>query len=343
MSHRIAASALLVACLAAAPPPVAAAGAGEVNMYSARQEVLIKPLLDQFTARTGIRVNLVAGSADALMERLRSEGTHSPADILLTVDAGNLNRAKQAELFQPVRSELLDQAVPASYRDPEGHWFGLSVRARPILYARDRVDPGALSRYQDLADPRWKGRVCVRSSSNVYNQSMVAAMIAERGVAETESWARGLAANFARPPQGGDRDQIKALAAGQCDLALVNTYYLGGMIQSSQAEEREMAAKVAVLWPNQGGRGVHVNVSGAGVARHARNSANALLLLEFLAGEEAQRWYSEVNFEYPVRPGVPVSATLLAWGPFVADDQNLAALGEHNAEAVRLMDRAGWR
>lgn len=312
-------------------------------MYSARQEVLIKPLLDQFTARTGIRVNLVAGSADALMERLRSEGAHSPADILLTVDAGNLNRAKQAGLFQPVRSELLDQAVPASYRDPEGHWFGLSVRARPILYARDRVDPTALSRYQDLADPRWKGRVCVRSSSNVYNQSMVAAMIAERGVAETESWARGLAANLARPPQGGDRDQIKALAAGQCDLALVNTYYLGGMIQSYQAEDREMAAKVAVLWPNQGDRGVHVNVSGAGVTRHARNSGNALLLLEFLAGEEAQRWYSEVNFEYPVRPGVPVSETLAAWGPFVADDRNLAALGEHNAEAVRLMDRAGWR
>lgn len=332
---------LLLAALAAAP--FSGAGASEVNVYSARQEVLIKPIMDRFTAVTGVKVNLVAGSADALIERLRSEGIHSPADVLLTVDAGNLNRAREAGLFQPVRSEVLEAAVPASFRDPEGQWFGLSLRARPILYARGRLDPAALATYQDLADPRWKGKVCVRSSGNVYNQSMVAAMIAARGPVETEAWARGLVANFARPPQGGDRDQIKALAAGQCDLALANTYYLGGMLQASQAEDREAAAKVGVLWPDQDGRGVHVNVSGAGVTRHAKNPKNALLLLEFLSGEETQRWYSEVNFEYPVRPDVPVSETLAAWGPFVADDVNLAALGAHNAEAVRLMDRAGWR
>lgn len=332
---------LLAAIVAAAP--LSSARAREVNVYSARQEVLIKPLLDRFTARTGILVNLVAGSADALMERLRSEGVHSPADLLLTVDAGNLNRAREAGLFRPVRSEALEQAIPASYRDPEGYWFGLSLRARPILYAVGRVDPSTLSTYQDLTAPRWKRKICVRSSGNVYNQSMVAAMIAARGPGEAEGWARGLVANFARPPHGGDRDQIKALAAGQCDVALANTYYLGGMLQASQAEDREAAAKVGVFWPDQGGRGVHVNVSGAGVTRHARNPENALLLLEFLAGEEAQRWYSEVNFEYPVRPEVPVSATLAAWGPFVADDVNLAALGQHNAEAVRIMDRAGWR
>jgi iron(III) transport system substrate-binding protein len=335
----------LVLLLAAVPAlaPLSSAGAREVNVYSARQEVLIKPLLDRFTAQTGIRVNLVAGSADALIERLRSEGVHSPADVLLTVDAGNLNRAREAGLFRPVRSETLERAIPATYRDPEGHWFGLSLRARPILYAKDRVDPTALSTYQDLADPRWRQKICVRSSGNVYNQSMVAAMIAGRGAAEAEAWARGLVANFARPPQGGDRDQIKAVAAGQCDLALANTYYLGGMLQASQAEDREAAAKVGVLWPDQGGRGVHVNVSGAGVTRHAKNPENAVRLLEFLAGEEAQQWYSEVNFEYPVRPDVPVSETLAAWGPFVADDVNLAALGQHNAEAVRIMDRAGWR
>jgi iron(III) transport system substrate-binding protein len=317
--------------------------AGEVNIYSARQEVLIKPLLDQFTARTGIKVNLVAGSADALIQRLQSEGINSPADVLLTVDAGNLNRAKEMGLFQPVRSERLEKAVPAAYRDPAGHWFGLSMRARPIMYAKDRVNPTDLTTYQDLADPRWKGKVCVRSSSNVYNQSMVAAMIAEQGAPAAEAWARGLVANFARPPQGGDRDQIKALAAGQCAVALVNTYYLGGMLNASQADERDAAAKVAILWPNQKEHGVHVNVSGAGVTRHAKNRDNALHLLEFLVGEEAQRWYAEANYEYPVRPGTPVSETLASWGTFKADELNLAVLGEHNPEAVRLMDRAGWR
>jgi iron(III) transport system substrate-binding protein len=331
----------VVAVLMAASSPAFAAG--EVNIYSARQEVLIKPLLDQFTAQTGIKVNLVAGSADALIQRLQSEGINSPADVLLTVDAGNLNRAKEMGLFQPVRSERLEKAVPAAYRDPAGHWFGLSMRARPIMYAKDGVNPADLTTYQDLADPRWKGKVCVRSSSNVYNQSMVAAMIAEQGAPAAEAWARGLVANFARPPQGGDRDQIKALAAGQCAVALVNTYYLGGMLNASQADERDAAAKVAILWPNQKEHGVHVNVSGAGVTRHAKNRDNALHLLEFLVGEEAQRWYAEANYEYPVRPGTPVSETLASWGTFKADELNLAVLGEHNPEAVRLMDRAGWR
>ena len=316
---------------------------GDVNIYSARQEVLIKPLLDQFTAKTGIKVNLVAGNADALLQRLQNEGLNSPADVLLTVDAGNLNRAKELGLFQPVTSKALEGAVPAAYRDPTGHWFGLSMRARPIMYAKDRVKPEELATYQDLADSRWKGKVCVRSSGNVYNQSMVAALIAEQGVAASEAWVRGLVANFARPPQGGDRDQIKALAAGQCDVALVNTYYLGGMMTSAQEEEKQAASKVAVFWPNQKERGVHVNVSGAGVTRHAKNQENAVKLLEFLVSDEAQRWYAEANQEYPVRPGTAVSATLASWGAFKADDLNLALLGEHNPEAVRLMDRAGWR
>ncbi len=320
-----------------------ALAAGEVNIYSARQEVLIKPLLDQFSAQTGIKVNLVAGNADALIQRLTSEGINSPADILLTVDAGNLNRAKELGLFQQVRSENLEQAVPSAYRDPEGHWYGLSMRARPIMVAKDKVKADALSTYQDLTDSQWRRKVCVRSSSNVYNQSMVAAMIAQNGVQTTEDWARGLVANFARPPQGGDRDQIKAVAAGQCDIALVNTYYLGGMLNSSQADEREAASKVAIIWPNQNDRGVHVNISGAGLTRHARNHDNAVRLLEFLVSEEAQRWYAEANYEYPVRPGTPVSETLASWGEFKADDLNLALLGDHNPEAVRLMDRAGWR
>lgn len=317
--------------------------AGQVNIYSARQEVLIKPLLDRFSAQTGIRVNLVAGNADALIQRLASEGANSPADVLLTVDAGNLNRAKELGLFRPIQSATLARSVPAAYRDPAGHWFGLSMRARPIMVAKDRVDAATLSTYQDLADARWRNKVCVRSSSNVYNQSMVSAMIAQQGVPATETWARGLVANFARPPQGGDRDQIKALAAGQCDVALVNTYYLGGMLNASQAEDKAAAAKVAIIWPNQKERGVHVNISGVGVTRHAKNRDNALRLLEFLVSEEAQAWYAEANYEYPVRPGTPVSRTLAAWGTFKADDLNLSELGKYNAEAVRLMDRARWR
>jgi iron(III) transport system substrate-binding protein len=317
--------------------------AKEVNIYSARQEVLIKPLLDKFTAETGIKVNLVAGNADALVQRLQKEGINSPADVLLTVDAGNLNRATELGLFQPVRSQVLEKAVPASYRDANGNWFGLSMRARPIMYAKDRVKPSDLATYQDLANPKWKGKVCVRSSSNVYNQSMVSAMISANGTAAAESWSKGLVANFARPPQGGDRDQIKALAAGQCDVALVNTYYLGGMITASQAEDKAAAAKVGIIWPNQKERGVHVNVSGAGVTKHAKNRENAIRLLEYLTSDAAQRWYAEVNYEYPVRKGTPVSETLAKFGKFKTDNIKLSELGKHNSEAVKLMDRAGWR
>ncbi|QKT03120.1 Fe(3+) ABC transporter substrate-binding protein [Ectothiorhodospiraceae bacterium 2226] len=320
-----------------------AAAAQEVNVYSARQEVLIKPLMDRFTAETGIRVNLVAGRADALVQRLQSEGRNTRADVLLTVDAGNLNRAMELELFQPVQSELLAQAVPAHLRDADGRWFALSMRARPIVYARDRVDPNEITGYADLADERWRRRVCVRSSDNVYNQSLVAAMIATQGAEAAEQWVRGLVRNFARPPRGGDRDQIKAVAAGQCDLTLVNTYYLAAMRADAAADERAAAQRVGIIWPDQDGQGVHINVSGAGVTRHAPNRDNAQRLLEFLVSEEAQRWYAETNHEYPVRPGVPVSAALREFGDFKAEEVPLATLGRYNAEAVRLMDRAGWR
>ncbi len=324
-----------------ATPPAFASG--EVNLYSARNEELIKPLLDRFTSETGIKVNLVTGKADALLKRLESEGRNTPADVLLTTDAGRLYRAFEAGLLQPVQSETLERAIPAIYRDPEGHWFGVSVRARVLMYAKDRLDPAALSSYEDLADPRWKGRICIRSSSNIYNQSMIASLIVAHGEAETEAWAKGLVANFARPPQGGDRDQIKAVAAGQCDIAVANTYYLGGMLTSSDPAQREAAAKIAVFWPNQGDRGTHVNISGAGVTRHARNRDNAVRLLEFMTTEASQRWYADTNLEYPVRDGVALNETLAAWGTFKADAINLAELGRHNAAAVRLMDRAGWK
>lgn len=323
--------------------PLWAAADGEVNLYSARKEKLIKPLLDRFTEETGIRVNLVTGKADALLQRLLSEGRNTPADLLITTDAGRLHRAKQAGVTQAVESVELSKRVPASFRDPEGHWFGLSLRARPILYVKGRVDPASLSTYEALADPSWKGRICIRSSDNIYNQSLVASMIAADGLQATESWAKALVNNFARPPKGGDRDQIKAAAAGMCDIAIANTYYLAGMLTSKDAAQREAAAKLAVFWPDQGSRGAHVNVSGAAIIQAAKNEQNALKLLEFLVSEEAQYWYAQSNGEYPVRPDVAPSELLKSWGDFKMDSLNLGRLGELNPQAVRLMDRAGWK
>lgn len=317
--------------------------AAEVNVYSARKEDLIKPLLDRFSAETGIKVNLVTGDADALLKRLELEGRNTPADLFLTVDVGRLYMAKEKGLLQPLRSMVLKSAIPAQYRDPEGYWYGLSLRSRVIVYARNRIRPEDLGSYEDLADPRWRGRICVRSSSNVYNQSLVAAMIAHHGVAAAERWARGLVANLARPPQGGDRDLIKMVAAGQCDVTLVNTYYLAGMLTSPLEDEIAAARGVAVFWPNQAERGAHMNISGAGVTRAAAHAAEAVRLIEFMASDEAQRWYAETNHEYPVKPGIAVSAILQQWGEFKADDLPLGRLGEHIAEAVRLMDRAGWK
>jgi iron(III) transport system substrate-binding protein len=323
--------------------PFSASAADEVNLYSARKEELIKPLLERFTEQTGIRVNLVTGKADALLKRLQSEGANSPADLLITTDAGRLHRAKEAGVTGAIESETLTAAVPRSYRDPDGHWFGLSLRARPVLYVKGKVDPSTLSTYEALARDEFKGRICIRSSSNIYNQSLVASLIAAEGVDKTEEWARGLVANLARPPKGGDRDQIKAAAAGQCDIAIANTYYLAGMLKSRNEAQRAAAARLAVFWPNQKGRGTHVNISGAAVTKVARNKEEAIKLMEFLVNDESQKWYAETNGEYPVRPGIPVSEILAAWGEFEADEVSLARLGALNGEAVRLMDRAGWK
>jgi len=334
---------ILLSCLLTsllAPPALAS---DEVNLYSARKEDLIKPLLDDFSQQTGIKVNLVTGKEEALLQRLQSEGVNTPADLLLTSDAGRLAAAQQAGVLQVVKSATLDQNIPPVYRDPEGYWYGLSVRARPIIYAKDRVKPEQLSTYEALAAPQWKGKLCLRSSDSVYNQSLVAGMIAHHGEAKTEAWAKGLVANFARPPKGGDRDQIKAVAAGECDVTLANTYYLGGMVRSSETVEQQAASQVAVFWPDAQTTGVHVNVSGAGVTAHARQRDHAVRLLEFLASDKAQRWYAEVNSEYPVNPAIPPSATLKSWGEFKADTLNVAKLGELNAAAVKLMDRAGWK
>ncbi len=323
---------------------VSVGDAQEVNLYSARKEALIKPLLDEFSNKTGIQVNLVTGKADALLKRLETEGANTPADVLITVDAGRLHRAKAAGLLAPINSAVLQESVPANYRDPENYWFGLSLRARPIMYALEKLDPNTLTSYEDLADPRWKGKICVRSSSNIYNQSLVASMIAANGEQQTEQWARALVANLARPPKGGDRDQIRAAAAGQCVIAIANTYYLARMTTSKKDQrEREAAGKIGIIWPNQNGRGAHINVSGAGVTKFAKHKDNAIKLLEFLVSDEAQRFYADSNHEYPVKADMEPSDILKQWGKFNGDAVNLSLLGKYNSTAVKLMDRAGWR
>jgi iron(III) transport system substrate-binding protein len=330
--------ALLVASLA-----TPAFADGEVNVYSSRKEQLIKPLFDKFTESTGIKVNLVTGKDDALLERLKLEGENTPADLLMTADAGRLHRAVEMGLTQAVESETLKKDIPETLRDPANQWFGLTSRARPIFYVKDKVKPEDLSTYEALTDAKWKSRICVRSSDNIYNQSMIGSMIATVGAEKAQAWADGLVKNFARPPEGGDRDQIKAAAAGQCDIALSNTYYFGQMLTSEEAEEKAAAEKVAIFWPNQQDRGVHVNISGASVTKTAKNKDNAIKLMEFLVSDESQKWYAEANQEYPVKAGVTPSEMLKGWGEFKADSVNLTELGKYNAEAVKIMDKAGWK
>jgi len=323
--------------------PASAVAQDMVNIYSARKEALILPLLERFEEETGIRFRLVTGKADGLLKRIEIEGDATPADVFITVDAGRLEQAKASGILQAVNNKVLDRTIPRHLRDKDNHWFGLSRRARVIFYARDRVDPSELSTYEDLADEKWRGRLCIRSSGNIYNQSLVASMIEHLGEEETEKWARGLVANFARNPGGGDTDQLRAVAAGQCDVTVVNTYYFGRLVNSDDEKDRQVAEKLGIFWPNQDGRGAHVNVSGAGIVRHAQRKAAAEALLEFMINPESQAWYAEVNNEYPVVPGTEVSGTMQKLGEFKSDTLNLTVLGENNRQALQLMDRAGWR
>jgi iron(III) transport system substrate-binding protein len=320
-----------------------AVAAQEVNLYSSRHYDTDVALYDRFTEQTGITVNLIEGDADQLIERIKAEGRNSPADVLITVDAGRLWRAEEAGLLQPVSSPVLEQAIPAELRHPDGKWFGFSQRLRAIVYAKDRVDPSEIARYEDLADPKWRGRICIRSSTNVYNQSLVASMIEAHGVEATETWARSLVDNLARPPQGGDTDQIQAVAAGECDLSVVNHYYLVRLIESDSEEDRAVADRVGIVFPNQDGRGTHANVSGAGVVASAPNKENAIRFLEYLTTPEAQAYFAQGNYEFPVVEGVKLDPVLEQWGEIKTDRINAAKLGQNNPEAVKLMDRVGWR
>ncbi len=336
--HGIAAIAV-TAALAIAGPLAAA----EVNVYNARHYGTDQQLWDGFTKATGITVNVVEGNHDELIQRLGTEGANSPADVLITVDAGRLAFAAANDLLQPVSSPTLEKIVPAHLREPGGLWYGLAVRARVLVYAKDRVDPAALSTYEALADPGLKGRVVVRSSSNVYNLSLVGSILAANGEEKTQAWANGLVANFARPPEGGDTDQIKAVAAGQGDIAISNTYYFARLLVSDKPEERAIAEKLAVFFPNQGDRGTHVNVSGAGVIKTAPNKDNAIRLIEYLASPEAQRYFADTSLEYPVNAEVKPHPVLAGFGDFKQDSLNAATYAANSVEAAKIMDRAGWK
>lgn len=317
--------------------------AEEVNVYSSRHYNTDQAIYDDFTEATGITVNLIEAEGDALIERIQAEGESSPADVFITADGSRLARAVEAGLFQPAGSNKLDAVVPENLRHPDGLWYGLSTRVRGIIYAKDRVEPGSITTYEDLADPAWAGKICIRSSSNVYNQSLVASIIAEKGIEAAESWAKGLVDNMARPPQGGDTDQIKAVASGECDIAVANHYYLARLIRSEKPEDQEVANAVDIIFPNQNDRGTHANVSGAGVAAHAPHKEAAVKFLEYLTTPDAQATFADGNNEYPIIENVKLSPVLEGWGDYKTDAISAAVYGEHNADALKVMDRAGWQ
>ncbi|MEM6349660.1 MAG: Fe(3+) ABC transporter substrate-binding protein [Cyanobacteria bacterium P01_D01_bin.14] len=315
---------------------------GEVNVYSARHYDVDDELFDRFTEQTGIKVNVVEGKSDELIERITTEGENSLADVFITVDAGRLWRAEEAGVFQPVASAALDAAVPENLRHPDGLWYGLTKRARVIVYNQAVVDPAELSTYEALAEPDWAGRVCVRSSGNIYNQSLLGSMIETEGLEATEAWAQGLVNNFARQPDGGDVAQIEAVASGQCDVAIVNHYYWARMAKSDETSDQDVISKTAVFFPNQDGRGTHVNISGVGVVAGAENEDNAIAFLEFLVSPDAQTVFAQSNNEYPVVEGIDIDPVVAELGEFKVDEVNVSAYGRNNPDVVKLVDRVGW-
>ncbi len=317
--------------------------AAELNLYSARHYQTDEALYENFTEATGIRINRIEGKGDELLQRILSEGQNSPADILLTVDIGRLYRAEQAGIFQPVDSEILDRAVPANLRHPEGLWFGLSSRARLIFYDKSRVAEGAISSYEELADPKWRGKVCIRESGNVYNQSLLASLVAVNGEAAAEAWARGVVANFARQPVKGDTNQLRGIGTGECHLAVANSYYFVRLITRPKPEDEGLADKIGVVFPNQEGRGTHINISGGGVLRTAPHPEAAVRFLEYLVSAEAQAYFAEGNNEYPVVDQVATDSALARLGSFKADSADIAKIGPHQETAQKIFDRVGWR
>lgn len=318
---------------------VSAAVANEVNVYSYRQHFLIKPMFDAFTRDTGIKVNSVFAKK-GLVERLQTEGANSPADLIFTVDIGRLDAALQAGVTQSVNSEVLNSAIPAVARDPDGHWFGLTNRARIIVTSNERMNKGDITSYEDLADPEFAGRICSRSGKHSYMVALVASVIAHVGEEAAKAWLSGVKSNLARKPQGNDRAQVKAIASGECDVAIINSYYMGAM--ANDEEQSEWANAVDIVFPNQDDRGTHMNISGMSLTKNSPNKDNAIKLMEFLAGDLAQSMYAEQNHEYPVNPQVQASGLLRSWGEFKSDNLSLSEIAKHRATAIKMADEVNF-
>ncbi len=316
-----------------------AASAQEVNVYSLRQEFLVEPLFEKFTAETGIKVNVIFAEK-GLVERIKQEGANSPADILMTVDISRIQEAVDAGVTEAVSNDVLSANIPAHLRDPEGHWFALTQRGRAIYASKERVAEGEITSYEDLADPKWEGKVCTRSGTHVYNVALFASMIAVHGEEKAKEWLAGLKNNLARKPQGNDRGQVKAIKEGECDVAIGNTYYFGKMMDNE--EQRPWAESVNIVFPNQDGRGMSMNISGMSLIKSAPNQENAVKLMEFLAGDVAQQIYAEVNYEYPVKPGVEWAENVKSWGTFKADELSLAEIARLSPDAIKMVDQIGY-
>ena len=332
---------LAILALAVALPLARAEKAGEVNIYSYRQPYLIDPLLKAFTAETGIKTNIIFAEK-GLIERIQAEGRNSPADVLLTTDISNLSQATAAGIAQPVDSEAIEAAIPEAYRGEDNTWIGLTRRARVVYASKDRVKQDAIT-YEELADPKWRGKICIRSGQHIYNVALIASMIAAHGEDWTEQWLRDVKANLARRPAGNDRLQVKGVYAGECDIAIGNTYYMGAMLTDEKnPEQKKWANSVNILFPNTGDRGTHVNVSGVVVAKNAPHKDNAIKLVEFLASDKGQEMYAEVNNEYPVKEGVPWSALVESWGTFKPDPISLSEIAALRKAASELVDKVGF-
>jgi len=315
--------------------------AGEVNVYSYRQPYLINPLFKAFTEQTGVKVNVIFAEK-GLIERIQAEGRNSPADVLLTVDVGNLTQATDAGITQPIQSPALEAAIPPAYRAADNQWFGLTRRARVVYASKERVKLDKIT-YEDLADPKWRGKICIRSGQHVYNVALIASLIAAHGEEWTETWLKGVKSNLARKPAGDDRLQVKGVYAGECDIAVGNTYYMGAMLKNDkEPEQKEWANSVNIIFPNTDDRGTHVNVSGAVVAKYAPHKDNAVKLLEFLASDKGQEMYADVNNEYPVKEGIPWSPLVQSWGPFKPDPISLNEIAALRKTASELVDKVGF-
>jgi iron(III) transport system substrate-binding protein len=342
MNRRLVAGAVALASTLLAAPALVQEKV--LNLYSSRHYQTDEALYANFTKLTGIKINRIEAGEDPLIERIRNEGARSPADVLITVDAGRLWRADQLGFFQPVKSAALESRIPASFRDPAGHWFGFSMRARVIAYDKAKVNPANIPTYESLADPRWKGKICTRSGTHIYNLSLMGAMIDHLGEAKAEEWAKAVRANLARDPKGGDTDQIKGVAAGECEIAITNHYYYARLARSEKPDEKVVAERVGVIFPNQATWGTHVNISGAGVLKNAPNRDAAVKFLEYLVSDDAQRYFADGNNEWPIVAGVQVANPVLkSFGQFKTDQLNVAVLGRNQPQSQKLYDRVAWK